>query len=136
MKLCNETITVFNAKMDGETGFDIYVPTVIRGASWHCETVSTVGQKGLEAANRFTIRIPEGADFSGKGFIPPADYAQADPDACFTLAQGDIVVHAEETDSNMTPAKLLAKYGEIVTILGVTDDRRARHAKHWKVVGK
>ena len=35
----------------------------------------------------------------------------------------------------MQPAQLQEKYGELVTILGVTDSSRRPHAKHWKVVG-
>ena len=85
MNLCNETITVFNAKLNPETGNDDYNGTVIDGVSWFCEIVSTVDQ-GLKAANKFTIRIPEDADF---GF----------------------------------------------TVLGVTDNRRAPNAPHWKVIG-
>ena len=135
MKLCTETITVFNAALDPETGYDAYLPTVIRGVSWYCDIASTVTDAGLKAANRFTIRIPEGADFSGKTYAHPAAYASAaDKQGLFTLAQGSLIVHAAETDT-MTPAQMQARYGEVVTVLGVTDNRRAPRAKHWKVVG-
>lgn len=134
MKLCNETITVFNARLDEETGYDVYLPTVIRGASWYCEIASTVDSSGLKAANRFTIRIPEDADFSGKAYAPPNEYADGDSEVLFTLRQGDVIIHGEETES-MPPSQLQEKYGEIVTILGVTDNRRCPNAKHWKVVG-
>lgn len=135
MKLCTETITVFNAALDPETGYDVYLPTVIRGVSWYCDIASTVTDAGLKAANRFTIRIPDGADFSGKAYVHPAAYASAaDRQRLFTLAQGSLIVHAAETEI-LTPAQLQAKYGEVVTVLGVTDNRRAPRAKHWKVVG-
>lgn len=134
MKLCDETITVFNARVDDDKGYDVYIPTVIRGVSWFCEIASTVDSSGLKAANKFTIRIPIDADFSDKAYVPPAAYAGGDPNSVFTLKQGDIIVHGEETEIT-TPAKLAEKYGEIVTILGVTDSRRRPNAKHWKVVG-
>lgn len=134
MKECNETITVFNARIDDDRGYDTYIPTIIRGVSWFCEIASTVDSSGLKAANKFTIRIPVDADFSGKAYAAPAAYAGGDPNSVFTLNQGDIIVHGEETAAN-TPAKLKEKYGEIVTILGVTDSSKRPNAKHWKVVG-
>lgn len=135
MKECNEVITVFNAGLDETTGYDVYTPTVIRGVSWYCEIASAVDSSGLKAADRFIIRIPVDADFSGKAYVKPVAYAGGDPNSVFTLGQGDVIVHAEETAS-MTPAQLQEKYGEIVTILGVTDSTKRPHAKHWKVVGK
>lgn len=134
MKLCNETITVFNAFYDEEQWFDLYKPTVIRGVSWYCEIASTVDATGLKAANKFTIRIPTDAYFSDKTYVTPLEYASGDPDSVFTLKQGDIIIQGRETAS-LTPAQLKEKYGEIVTILGVTDNRRCPNAKHWKVVG-
>ncbi len=134
MKECNETITVFNTRLDDDKGYDLYVPTIIRGVSWFCEIASNVDSSGLKAANKFIIRIPVDADFSDKAYVPPAAYAGGDPNTVFTLKQGDVIVHGEETEP-MQPAQLQEKYGELVTILGVTDSSRRSHAKHWKVVG-
>lgn len=136
MRLCNETITVFNTRLDAETGFNVYIPTVITGASWRCEVASVVdAQGGLKAANKFIIRIPEDASFSGKTYVSPAAYAQKDPKKFFTLKNGDIVVRGAVEDSCLKPADLQRLFGEVVTILGVADNRRALNAKHWKVVG-
>ena len=134
MKLCNETITVFNAGLDEETGYDTYMPTVITGVSIFCEIASAVDSSGLKAANMFKIRIPIDADFSGKTYVTPAEYA-LNPKRRFTLQQGDIIVRGKEKTA-MDPAALQKKYGEIITVLGVTDNRRAPKEKHWKVVGK
>lgn len=134
MKECHETITVFNARLDDDNGYDIYVPTVISGVSWYCEIASSVDHSGLKAANKFTLRIPVDADFSGKSYVSPADYARSDPESCFTLNQGDIIVHGEEREA-LSPAELKEKYGEVVKILGVTDSCRRPNAQHWKVVG-
>ena len=134
MNLCNETITVFNAKLNTTTDNDDYNGTVITGVSWFCEIVSTVNE-GLKAANKFTIRIPENADFGGKAFASPLDYAAAeDVSGLFTLRNGDIVVRGAVTATGLRPATLHKDY-EAFTILGVTDNRRAPHAPHWKVVG-
>lgn len=136
MRLCDEVITVFNAKLDAETGMDAYYPTVITGVSWYCETASTVDASGLKAADKFTVRIPEDADFSGKRYVPPAAYATGDPAAVFTLKTGDILVKGAVDQAGLRPADLQRMCGEIVTILGVTDNRRAPRARHWRVVGK
>lgn len=134
MKECNETITVFNTRLNDEKGYDAYIPTIIRGVSWFCEIASNVDSSGLKAANKFIIRIPVDADFSDKAYVSPAAYAGGDPNTVFTLKQGDVIVHGEETEP-LLPAQLQEKYGEIVTILGVTDSSRRPNAKHWKVVG-
>lgn len=136
MRLCNETITVFNARLDTGLGMDRYHPTVISGVSWYCDTASTVDDSGLKAANKFIIRIPEDADFSGKRYVPPAAYAASGPEGVFTLRNGDIIIKGALDQEGLTPSALLQMLGEIVTILSVTDNRRAPLGKHWKVVGK
>lgn len=136
MKMCDETITIFNRRLDSDTEYDVYVPTVIKGVSWFCEITSNIDSTGLQAANKFTIRIPEDADFSGKAYVDPAAYAGGDPTKVFTIDNGDIIVKAAVTASGLKPADLQAVYGQVVTVLGVTDNRRAAHARQWKVVGK
>lgn len=138
MRLCDQTITVFNAKLDPDTGNDVYYPTVISGVSWFQQTITTVDSSGLKAANQITVRIPDDAetDFSGKSYVTPEEYATADPSSVFTLRAGDLLVHAAVTE-RLRPAELQQRYGEAVaTVLAVTDDRRTPHAPHWKVVGK
>lgn len=135
MNLCNDTITVFNAKLNAETGSDDYIATIITGVSWFCEIVSNVDNSGLKAANKFTIRIPGAANFSGKKYVDPREYANAeDATGLFTLQNGDVVVHGAVTETNLRPTALRKMY-EAFTVLGVTDNRRARNAPHWRVVG-
>ena len=136
MKLCGDTVTVFNKRWDAENGYDIYIPTVISGVSWYGSVVSAMGDKGLNAANQYTIRIPVDADFGGKVYVPPADYKEASMiTGLFTLASGDVMVKAAITDDDMTPSKLHEQYSDCFAILGVTDNRRAPNAPHFKVVG-
>lgn len=135
MNLCGDVITVFNAKLNPDTGSDDYLATVISGVSWFCEIVSNVDSSGLKSANKFTIRIPETADFSGKAYTAPREYAgAADVGRLFTLQNGDIIVRGAVEDPAARPAVLHKQY-EAFTVLGVTDSRRARNAPHWKVVG-
>lgn len=136
MRLCDETVTIISSQVDDATGYDVYNATVIRGASWHCEIASTVDSSGLKAADKFNIRIPTDADFDGKTYIPPNEYANADPDRYFTLRNGDTIIRGAVTGSDLSPAALRKTYAEVAVILGVTDNHMSRRSPHWKVVGK
>lgn len=138
MKLCNDTITVFNARVDPDVGGNVWVPTVITGVSWFATDASTVdaSKGGLVAANKATIRIPVEANAGGKAYADPVSYASAeDVSVLWTLKGGDIVVKGEITGDDWTPARLKAAYAECVTVLAVTDNRRAPRAKHWRITG-
>lgn len=135
MKLCNDTVTVFNARVDPATGANVWTATVITGASWYMTDASTVdaSKGGLVAANKATVRIPEENAPEG-----------------FSLKAGDVIVKGSvpltETVTvngvsstvaiDWTPAKLKKAWGaDCVTVLGVTDNRRAPNAPHWRVTG-
>ena len=136
MKLCNDTITVFNARVDPEEGGNVWEPTVITGAGWYLTDASTVdaSKGGLVAASKATIRIPAEADSGGRAYADPVSYANAeDVSELWTLKSGDIVVKAAVTGADWTPAKLKTVYADCAVILGVTDNRRAPRAPHWKV---
>lgn len=150
MKLCNDVITVFNAHVDQDAGGNVWAPTVVTGASWYLTDASTVdaSKGGLVAANKATIRIPEDADTGGKTYTDPVSYKVAQSvSGLWTLQAGDIIVKGNvpttrETTTNgvttttaisWTPAALKKAYSDCVTVLGVTDNRRAPNAPHWKV---
>lgn len=134
MRLCDKTITVFNARFNPETDKDEYLGTVISGVSWFCVIESTVDD-GLKAASKFTVRIPVDADFSGKAFMPSKTFQQADDvTSLFTLQNGDTVVLGIAPTEGMTPAMLKKNYESFV-VLGVTDSSKSPRGAHWKVVG-
>ena len=136
MKLCNETVTVFNARVDPDSGGNVWTPTVITGASWYLTDAATVdaSKGGLVAANKATIRLPVDADTGGKAYADPVTYRNAeDVSGLWTLQAGDVIVRAEVSGADWTPAKLKKAYADCVTVLGVTDNRRALNAKHWRV---
>lgn len=136
MKLCTDSITLYNARLDKEKDCTVYERTVISGVSWYGTVKSTVDRNGLTSANQFTIRIPIDADFSGKAYAEPESYTAAeDVSGLFTLNEGDLIVKGAVADVNITPAALRKAHPDTITILGVTDNRRAPHAKHWRVVG-
>lgn len=134
MRLCSETITVFNAKLDTALDRDVYTGTVIRGVSWFCEVATSV-DSGLKAANKITIRVPDDANFSGKRYVTPKEYATSDAADTFTIQAGDIIVRGEVAEENPKPSELKKSYTDFTTVLGVTDNRRVARARHWKVVG-
>lgn len=137
MQRCDDTITVFNAKLDRDSGNDVYFPTVISGVSWFFNAITTVDSSGLKAANQLTLRVPVDADFSGKTYLRPEEFAVTDaPNLAFTFKAGDIVVHARVDDAGLRPSDLKAAGYEMATILAVTDNHRAAHAPHWKAIGK
>ena len=122
MKMCNDVITVFNARVDPTTGGNVWTATVIDGASWYMTDASTVdaGKGGLVAASKVIVRIPKEAAPEG-----------------FGLKAGDIIVKGDAgATQSPTAAKLKKLYGaDCATVLGVTDNRRAPNAPHWRVTG-
>ena len=135
MNLCNETITVFNKRLDSTTGDYVYIPTVISGVSWYSQIATAVDNMGLHAADKFIIRIPTNADFGGSQYVDEIEYKYSPGiDGMFTLAQGDVIVKAA-VEGPMTLAQLHENYSECFTVLGVTDNRRAPNAPHWRVIG-
>ena len=137
VKLCNDVITVFNARVDPGTRGDVWVPTVIRGASWFAAKAARVdaSRGGLAAAGACVIRIPVEADAGGKEYAAPARYRE-DPAGRWTLRGGDVIARGAVPDGDWSPAALRAAGFECVTVTGVTDNRRGTRGKHWRVEGK
>ncbi len=137
MKQTNETVTVLNRRYNRDTGKDDWIPTVIHGVSWFWTTRAAVTQDGLKTADTAAVRIPAGADTGGRSYLQPEAYKAAENvSEVFTLAHGDIIVRAAVTAAGFTPAQLQARYGDCITILGVTDNTRRKRAPHWKVTGQ
>lgn len=135
MRLCNETITIFNARLNPDLGRDVYHGTIIKGVSWFGTSEARVENGGLKTADSFRVRIPDGAIIDGdKTYIDFRQFNNADPARHFTFRKGDIVVRAAVTAEDPLPAELLRQY-EAFTILGATDNHRTVNAPHWKVVG-
>lgn len=135
MQLCNEIVTLYNARMDSD-GMTAYDRTVISGVSWFGPKKSGVQTDGLKAANQYTLRIPEDADFGGKSYVDAKAYAAADDtSAIFTFGHGDLIVKGIAVEENPRPAGLHAAYADVITITAATDNRRG-HAPHFKVVGE
>lgn len=137
MNLAQDTLTIYNARYDQETDRNVYVPTVIRGISWYTTIKTNVTDRGLQSANAFIIRIPTDADFGGKEYCTPSAWIELeDPSGYFTIQQGDHIVRGAASGEEKTMKELHGEHiGEACTVSGVTDNRRAPNAPHWKVVG-
>lgn len=136
MRLCDETVTVFNQRLNTDTGDTDLYPAVLSGVSWFESVAAQVNSSsGLDVATQVTVRIPEDADFYGKQYCDAQNWPDSNPGQFFTLGAGDLMVKGTETKRGLTISELQKKYGRVVTVLAVTDNRRAPRAKHWKVTG-
>lgn len=109
MQLTDTTMTLFASAIERSTGNVCYSAEVYHNVSWFEETVTGLDSDGgLKSASKITIRIPRTA-------------------SAFPGRPGDLVAKGSWPT-------LDAAVGCTATILGVTDNRRASHAPHWKVV--
>ena len=130
MKLCDESVTVFNARVDPALGSEVYAATVLRGVSWRGEAASAVESGGTRVADRVVVRIPEGVDAGGKVYVSPEGYRRAgEVGGLWTLQKGDFVLRGVAADVEEPWSAGAA------VVLGVSDNRRGRLGRHWKVVG-
>lgn len=137
VKLCNETVTVFNRRYDDDLGDDILIPTTIESVSWFGTAAEIVDpERGLKEASKIIIRIPERADAGGKAYADPMTWKAA-PDVAglWTLQGGDIIVKGTAEGTDWTQKRLAETFAGFCKVLAVTDDRRAPNAPHFKVVG-
>lgn len=134
--MCDDVITVFNARVDPQTGSAVYAPTVLWGAGWFSRVLCAVAEGGLKAAGQAVVRIPAEVDAGGRRYVEPPEYrAAAEVGGLWTLQPGDVIVRGEAADQDFSPAALRERFGQVCTVLGVTDDRGARRGGHWKVTG-
>lgn len=118
MRLCDDTIAVIRAAHDPGTGKDLWESQTVEGVSWYGDMAVQVDDRGLKAAPKIVIRIPEESAPAG-----------------FSIKAGDLVARSPAWEDGRVPAPpVLKKTAELVTVLGVTDNRRAPNAPHWKVV--
>ena len=133
--MCDDVITVFNARVDPATGYEVYAPTVLAGCRWFSRVESAVTESGLKAQCRLTARIPGDVDAGGKRYVDPAEYrGAADASGLWTLGQGDVLVLGA-VSGEAAPAALRQRFDQCFTVLGVTDNRSAPRGGHWRVEG-
>lgn len=136
MKLCNDVMTVFNARVDPALRYEVYAPTVLRGVRWYVQRAVAVAEGGLKVEDRLLARIPADVDAGGRTYAEPRKYrAAAKADGLWTLQPGDILVRGEAAEA-CAPAELRERYGEVYTVSVVADNRSAPRGKHWRIEGR
>jgi len=138
MRLCDGTVTLYNARVDGALRREVYAPTVLRGVSWLVRDAARPGGSGMEGARRHLLRVPADVDAGGSAYVSPGEYRRAgDAAGRWTLAPGDVIVAGEPSIDDPTPARLRALGVPCALVTAVTDNRRGLAAgRHWRVEGE
>lgn len=145
--LTNADITIFNSRLNTAERREEYIPTVIRGVSFHESVGSTVSSSGAWSdAMQFRIRIPEGAAVQdGRTYLPEREYAALDDTAAvqhWTLKRGDMLMRAVYDSAGAISQAEVAAAAEatgtaLISIVEYADDtsRGATGSRHWRVGG-
>lgn len=113
MKNAVKDITLYHLTLWADT--ETMARNYIRAVSVFGTAAVAVGDGGLNAADVYTIRIPEER-------------------GTYAIAEGDLVVFGEATEEGVTRAKLQSKY-KTATVVSCTDNTGKRGG-HYKVVCK
>lgn len=113
----------------------MYSTVTIRGVHLHGSRAVSVGDKGVNAADMYTIRVPAGASTQGRDYCKAREFdrmPKADRKRCWTIANDDAVIFGMATGD---PAELCKQRD--CTVIGMTDNRRGAPAlQHWRVTAK
>lgn len=141
--IINSDLTLYNTYYNRETGLTEYHRTHIRGVNWQGAKKSEISDKGLKNADFANIYIPMTADFEGKTYIGPRQYAQLDPTIVkgyFTFQSNDKVVkdviYFEVTgEKGETLKDLERKYDDVLSVMSMIrwDKRMHSSLAHYHV---
>lgn len=122
----DSTVTIFNKRYDRESGADVWTRTVIHGVSWYGKQAAGVGDKGLNAASLYTVRIP--VEAMPEGYLTPDEFNASTGRAnAWTAQSEDIVVRGEVAEKQ--------NHTECFTVLAVRDNRRGPYGQHLRIEG-
>lgn len=124
-------VTIYNYRYDSVTKTESWKRTQIEGVSWYGGQKISVGDKGLNSADAYVIRIP--LNKTG-GFLLPEKYDALDNH--WTLQAGDIIVKGL-LDQEITKKVELSSVSQKFVVTGFSDNRRGIPLlQHIKVDGK
>lgn len=113
----------------------VYSAFTITGVHLHGSRAVSVGDKGVNTADLYTIRIPAGAGTQGRDYCEAREFdrlPEADRKRCWTIAHDDAVIFGLVSGD---PAELSKQRD--CTVIGLTDNRRGSPAlQHWRVTAK
>lgn len=137
--LTNADITIYNLAHKG-TRNEKWVRTQIQGVEWYGGQAVSIGDKGLNTADTYTVRIPASSAPQDKEFLLPEDYSVKDNDVLngfWTLQPGDIVVRGLMDDEITKSTDVTAKHSQYFIVTGWRDNRRGSPiVQHWRIDGK
>lgn len=130
-------ITVYNKKMFGRN--TMWLRTNISGVNIHGTVKANVGDKTLNTADEFIVRIPSKAFANGKVFIDDKTfrgYSVEELENYFTVQKGDLIVEGIIEDDIQNSGELLQSHN-VMTVVSVTNNLSASpYSRHIKVVCK
>lgn len=131
------TITLYNRiqAADSEDRKEHWKRTVLHDCFWKAQV--NTGFNGTQASvqNTYVTRIPE-----NERYLPYTEYTK-NPEGCFTVSQGDIVVYGECTEeitgaSGQTTAQILNRHKpNAFKVTAFSDNTKFPIAKHYRLGG-
>lgn len=132
--LTNADITIYNHKYNKSTRFDEWHRTIIRGVRFYVDNKVSAGEKGINSADAYKIRIPEEAECD-KSYIAENEYVSAeDVTVKWTIQESDIVVLGICEMDIMKPSDLTEKSIRYCKIVSWSDNRFGG-LPHWRIGG-
>lgn len=135
--ITNAAITIYNRRRSGRNS--VLIPTVISEASWFYGRRAARGQF-IDNEDSYQVRIPYGADTSGKTYVNPAQYAvmtDEEAEGCWTIQIDDIVLKGEYT-SEVNDDRALRDLTDDLFVVNTFADNTIRGSdavKHWRIGG-
>lgn len=135
--ITNAAITIYNRRRSGRNS--VLIPTVIAEASWFYGRRAARGQF-IDNEDSYQVRIPYGADTSGKTYVNPAQYAgmtDEEAEGYWTIQIDDIVLKGEYT-SEVNDDRTLRELTDDLFVVNTFADNTIRGSdavKHWRIGG-
>ena len=137
----NSTITIFNRRLGSQRN-DILIPTVIRSASWFYGRGLAKSQSAgqfAENEDSYSVRIPFGADTSGKTYVEPWEWRNLTDEQTeehWTIQKDDIVVRGEMSGNRTDQTEIMSSADSfLVNSFANNTIRGSNGVKHWRIGG-
>lgn len=125
--ITNESLTIYNRKLDPETRQYVYRRTEIPNVHWYTDQKVSIGDNGLISADLYKIRIPAGRQT--ERFVPADKYAAlpyGEEKRCWTVENGDLFVKGIVRDEITKESDLKNKHYVYGKVLSFSDNRKGR----------
>lgn len=129
----NETITIYSHWKRGRE--EKWVRTPISGVNWYGKQAVTVGDKGLNSADQYSVRLRKR---SLGAFVLPDEWNGMGnaPKGVWTAQSGDVVVKGFASDEVVNSiTEITSKYHDCFVVTAVHDNRREM-LPHLRIEGK